>query len=69
MSGIDNKVTITNKLNLIQKILIICQEKVVVAKRDSSATNHYWRKEVIACLYIIQRAIGLEVTLPENSGI
>ena len=69
MFGTDNKVTITNKLNLIQKYLLSVGKQVVISKGNSGATNHYWRKEDIDCLKMIQRDIGPEVTLPDNSVI
>ena len=69
MFGTDNKVIITNKLNLIKKYLLSVRVKVVIAKGDSGAINYYWRKEDIACLQMIQYAIGPEVTLPDNSVI
>ena len=69
MFGTDNKIKPTNKLNLIQKYLLSVRKRVVIAKGDSGETNHYWRKEGITCLQMIQRVIGPEVTLPDNSVI
>ena len=43
MFGIDNKIKITNKLNLIQKYSFLVGKRVVIAKGDSSTANHYWR--------------------------
>ena len=69
MFGTDSKVMITNKLNLIQKYLLSVGKKSVIVKVNSGATNHYWRKEDMACLYMIQHAIGPEFILPDNSVI
>ena len=68
MFGTDNKVKITNKLNLIQRYLLSVG-KVVIPKGDSGATNRYWKKEDIACSQMVQRVIGPEVILPHNSVI
>ena len=64
-----NKVIITNKLNLIQKYLLSVRKQVIIAKGDSGATNHCWRKEDIDFLQMIQHSICLEVTLLDNSVI
>ena len=40
---------------------------MVIAKGDSGATIHYWREENMTCLKDIIRAVGPNVTLPNNS--
>ena len=50
MFGTDNKMKITNKLNLIQKYLLSVGKRVVIAKGDSGTTNRYWRKEDVVFL-------------------
>ena len=40
---------------------------MVVTKGDSRDTNHYWIEEDTTCLKDIIRAVGPNVTLPDNS--
>ena len=40
---------------------------MVIANGDRRATNHYWREEDMTCLKNIIRAVGPNITLPNNS--
>ena len=43
--------------------------KVVIAKGDSAASEHYWREEDIDCLQNVIYKKGPDMTLPDSSQI
>ena len=45
------------------------QHNTVIAKVDSAATSHYWRKDGLHCLSEIQDYSGPSVALPDNTQI
>ena len=45
MIRMDKKVKITNKLNVLS-----ARNKIVIAKGDSGAKNHYWGEDDMNCL-------------------
>ena len=63
----DTKLNRTNKLNIIIKYLLSVGNKMVIAKKYSGVTNHYWRAEDITCLKNTIQAVGPNFTLPDNN--